>query len=225
MSRFYLWDLPTRLFHWGLAGTVFGALISVKLGAMVWHGRFGLAVIGLLAFRLCWGLWGSTYARFSQFVHGPRGVLAYLQGRWQGVGHNPLGALSIVAILGLLVFQSVSGLFISDDIAFDGPLKRLVSNATSGMLAGWHMRMEWVIYGLIALHLGAIFVHSVLRGERLIGPMITGIGQAPGGMAIDASGGRWLGLMVALAVAAAVMWLANGALVPPPAPPPPDLGW
>lgn len=225
MSRFYLWDLPTRLFHWGLAACVFGALISVKLGAMVWHGRFGLTVVGLLTFRLCWGLWGPTYARFSHFVQGPRGVLAYLQGRWHGVGHNPLGALSIVAILLLLAFQSVSGLFISDDIAFDGPLKRLVSNATSGLLASWHLRMEWVIYGLIALHLGALFVHSALRGERLIGPMITGIGHAPGGMARDTRGGRWLGLIVALAIAALAVWLANGALVPPPPPPPPDLGW
>jgi cytochrome b len=225
MSRFYLWDLPTRLFHWLLVGAVSGALISVKLGEMVWHGRFGLLVIGLIVFRICWGLWGSSYARFSQFVAGPSTILAYLRGRWQGVGHNPLGALSVIAILLLLAFQASSGLFISDDIAFDGPLKRLVSNATSGALASWHMRMEWVIYGLIGLHLGAIFVHSVLRGERLVGPMITGIGQAPGMLARDASGGRWLGLAVALAIAAAAVWLANGALLPPPPPPPPDLGW
>ena len=113
MQRIRVWDLPTRIFHWALVACVIGSFVSVKIGgnAMVWHGRFGLTVVGLLAFRLVWGFIGSTYARFAQFVRGPRAIKDYLQGRWQGEGHNPLGALSVLAavlaVLGYSVNESV----------------------------------------------------------------------------------------------------------------------
>jgi cytochrome b len=114
MQRFRLWDLPTRLFHWA-AGALRDAVpcFTVKIGgnAMVWHGRFGLVVVGLLVFRLVWGFIGSTYARFYQFVRGPRAIIDYLQGRWQGEGHNPLGALSVLAMLGTLLLLVATGLF------------------------------------------------------------------------------------------------------------------
>ena len=95
MKSIRLWDLPTRLFHWLLVLAVTGSMVTINIGGiwMVWHERFGLAIIGLLSFRLVWGVIGSTYARFSQFVSGPGAVVAYLKGSWQGLGHNPLGAL------------------------------------------------------------------------------------------------------------------------------------
>ena len=100
-----LWDLPTRLFHWLLAALVTAAFVTGLTGgnAMVWHGRLGLLILGLLTFRLVWGLVGSTYARFVQFVPGPKTMLTYLRGGWQGMGHNPLGALSVLALLGHFV--------------------------------------------------------------------------------------------------------------------------
>ncbi|HPR06711.1 MAG TPA: cytochrome b/b6 domain-containing protein, partial [Denitromonas sp.] len=100
-----IWDLPTRLFHWLLVVCVIGAIISTKIGgnAMLWHGRFGLAIVGLLGFRLAWGVVGSHTARFAQFVRGPATIAAYLRGQWQGIGHNPLGALSVLAMLLVLV--------------------------------------------------------------------------------------------------------------------------
>jgi cytochrome b len=220
-----VWDLPIRLFHWLLLLAVSGALVSVKLGWMQWHGRFGLAVLGLVFFRLAWGLIGSTHARFWHFVTGPGRLLAYLRGRYRPIGHNPLGAWSVLAILCLLLFQAGSGLFATDDIAFSGPLSRAVDSGTSALLTSWHMRMEWVIYGLIALHVTAVLFHVLIKKETLIRPMITGRKPTADPSAENARGGGWLAFLIALAMTAAVVWVANGALLPAPAPPPADLGW
>lgn len=221
----HVWDLPLRLFHWLLLLAVTGALISVQLKAMEWHGRFGLTVLGLLVFRLVWGFIGSTHARFASFAPGPASLVDYLRGRWDGLGHNPLGALSVFAILAVLAFQAGSGLFADDVIAYTGPLRRAVSGDTASWLTGWHMRMEYVIYGLIALHLGAIAFHELIKRERLVRPMITGRKPAEAGSARAIHGGGWIAFVMAVAVAGAAVWLANGALLSPPPPPPQDLGW
>jgi cytochrome b len=213
------------MFHWLLVAAVAGALITVQMGAMVWHGRFGLTVLGLITFRLVWGLIGSTHARFWHFVTGPRKLLAYLRGDYHPPGHNPLGAWSVLAMLGLFLFQASSGLFATDDIAFSGPLRRAVDSSTSALLTRWHMRMEWLIYGLIALHIAAVLFHVLVRKEILIKPMITGRRPAKDHQSEQPTGGGWLAFSVALAVTAVVLWIANGALLPEPPPPPPDLGW
>lgn len=218
-----VWDVPLRLFHWLLAISVAGALITTQLGWMTWHGRFGLSVLGLLTFRLVWGLVGSTHARFWNFITGPAKLVAYLRGDYRPVGHNPLGALSVIAILLVLGFQATSGLFATDDIAYSGPLRQAVNSATSTWLTGWHMRMEWVIYGLVALHIAAVLFHVLVRRETLIRPMFTG--RKPMTSGEDARGGGWLVFLIAAAITTAVLWIANGALLPEPPPPPPDLGW
>ncbi len=221
-----VWDLPLRLFHWLLLICVAGALISVQLKAMDWHGWFGLAVLGLLVFRLVWGVIGSTHARFWSFAPGPTSLVDYLRGRWHGLGHNPLGALSVFAILGVLAFQAGTGLFADDVIAYTGPLRRAVSGDTASQLTSWHMRMEWVIYGLIALHVAAIAFHELIKRERLIKPMITGRKTIEDGAdSEEARGGGWIAFIIAVAIAATTVWIANGALLSPPPPPPPDLGW
>ncbi len=223
---FCVWDLPLRLFHWLLLACVTGALVSVQLKAMNWHGWFGLAVLGLLVFRLVWGVIGSTHARFCSFAPRPTSLVKYLRGRWHGLGHNPLGALSVFAILGVLLFQAVTGMFADDVIAYTGPLRRAVSGDTASQLTSWHMRMEYVIYGLIALHLAAIAFHELIKRERLIKPMVTGRKTVddPAG-AEDAQGGGWVAFTVAVTIAVVAVWIANGALLSPPPPPPPDLGW
>jgi cytochrome b len=220
-----VWDLPLRLFHWLLLIAVAGALVSVQLKAMDWHGRFGLAVLGLLTFRLVWGFIGSTHARFLTFLPSPSDLTDYWRGRWSGLGHNPMGALSVFAILGLLIWQSTSGLFSDDVIAYTGPLRSLVSGETSSFLTSWHSRMEWVIYGLIALHLGAIAFHELGKRERLIKPMVTGVKQVESEPHSAAQGGGWMAFVIAIAIAGLVVWVANGALLPPPPPPPQNLGW
>ena len=117
-----------------------------------------------------WGLVGSTYARFAHFVRGPGAIRAYLQGRWRGVGHNPLGALSVLALLGLLAFQVSTGLFSNDDIAFNGPLYPLVDKDTSDWLSGLHNQAEWFIYGLVGLHIAAILYYVRFKKDDIVKP-------------------------------------------------------
>ncbi|WP_144821979.1 cytochrome b/b6 domain-containing protein [Marinobacter piscensis] len=227
MKSISLWDLPTRLFHWLLVLAVTGALVSVKLGGtwMVWHERLGLAIVGLLSFRLAWGVVGSTYARFVQFVPGPAAITAYLKGEWRGLGHNPLGALSVLAMLGLLGFQAVTGLFATDAIAFNGPLYRAVSSAWNDTITSWHKKTEWYIYGLIGLHVASVFFYTLIKKDNLVTPMISGRKKVTETQGRDRAGGGLLALIVALAVAGFAVWVANGGLLAPPPPPPPDLGW
>ncbi|WP_217126992.1 cytochrome b/b6 domain-containing protein [Hydrogenophilus thiooxidans] len=229
--RIPVWDPLLRLFHWALVACVIGAFVSVKLGgnAIVWHGAFGVAICGLLAFRLVWGVIGPQTARFSQFVKGPAAIRAYFQGAWHGIGHNPLGALSVVAMLAAFGCQAVLGLFSYDEIAFRGPLALLVSEATQLTLTGWHRRLEPVLIALVALHLAAILFYRVVKREDLVRPMITGYRVWLGGDQQNGQGrlpnginwrtkGYWVrgGAAIALAVAAAVV--ASGAWVAPPPP-------
>lgn len=219
MQRIRVWDLPTRLFHWALVACVIGAFISVQIGGnvMVWHGRFGLAVLGLLVFRIVWGFVGSTYARFGQFVRGPAAIKAYLRGEWQGEGHNPLGALSVLALLGTLALLVATGLFANDDIAFEGPLYSLVGKDISDRLVGIHRLIEPLIILLVVAHLAAIAYYVRVKKQALVMPMITGWKVGAGE---TARGGGILAFVVALIVAAGVVFAASGALLPPPPPPP-----
>ncbi len=217
-----VWDLPLRLFHWSLAALVVGAFVTAKLGggAMVWHGRLGLAIIGLLAFRLAWGVVGSTYARFGQFVRGPAAIRAYLRGEWQGLGHNPLGALSVLALLGALTLQAASGLFSNDDIAFSGYLAPLVDSHLSSDLTGIHHWLEKILMALVALHVGAILFYARVKKQNLVRPMLTG--WTEGNPAQSAKGGGVAALAMAVLFALTMAWVASGALLPPQLPPPPS---
>lgn len=171
-----IWDLPTRLFHWALVVCIVGAFVSVKLGGlyMDWHVRFGCTALGLIIFRVLWGIVGPRYARFAQFVRGPRAVASYLKGAAAPAGHNPLGALSVLALLLVIGFQAVSGLFTTDDIMTQGPLFGHVSESTANLLTSWHKLNEWVIIGLVALHLLAVAWYAVVRRKRLVRAIITG---------------------------------------------------
>lgn len=216
-SRIRVWDLPLRLFHWLLAACVGGAIVTAKIGGtwMIWHERLGTTVLALLVFRLVWGIVGPRHARFASFVRGPRAVLAWLRHPPQAPapGHNPLGALSVLAMLLALGLQATTGLFANDDIAFEGPLAASVSNATSSLLTGWHRLNEPVVLGLIALHLAAIVWYRVRRGKNLVGTMIHGDADAaatPGALpSRDDASIRLLALALAAACAAAVIWLVN----------------
>lgn len=213
--RIRVWDLPTRLFHWTLAALVVGSFVTIKIGGnlMIWHERLGYTVLALLMFRLVWGFAGGRYARFTSFVRGPGHVLAYLRGQGgDRPGHNPLGALSVLALLAALVFQASSGLFTNDDIAFEGPLARYVSGALSSTLTTWHRRNEYLIMGLVALHVVAILYYRFGRRHDLIGPMFSGDAPVSGGhpASRDDAALRLRALVVAAACAAAVSWLVRG---------------
>jgi len=218
-----VWDAPLRLFHWSLLPAVAGALLSGWLGGnlMVWHGRLGLLIFGLLAFRLLWGLLGSTYARWSRILAAPLRLGDYLGGRWREAGHSPLGALSVLALLGLLALQVLSGLAASDDIAFQGPLYRLVDADTGIWLSGLHRQAWWLLLGLIGLHLLAILYYVGVRRRPLLRAMIGGRSPRAYPEQREASGGAPWALVVALAGALLAVWAVQSAerwLAPPPAP-------
>lgn len=213
MHTVRIWDLPTRLFHWLLVVCVAGSIISAKIGgnAMVWHGRFGAALLALLAFRLLWGLLGGHWSRFASFVQGPGAVLAHLRGSAPPTpGHNPLGALSVLAMLLLLCLQIGSGLMSDDEIAYAGPLARLVPGATVELAGYWHKSIgQYLLFALLALHLLAIAWHAGVRRENLVGPMFSGdktLAQPVAGSRDDA-GSRALAALLFTACAALAAWV------------------
>jgi cytochrome b len=222
--RLKVWDLPTRLFHWLLVLLTIGAFVTGFQGGglMECHARLGLAITGLLAFRLVWGVIGSTYARFAQFIPGPARVLAYLRGQWHGLGHNPLGAFSVLGLLTLTLFQVGSGLVSDDNIAFTGPLKNLVSQDVADLMTWLHRNNVWVIVGLVSLHVLSIIFYALVKKDNMLFPMITGVKTVHDPALESARGGGWLAFIVAVAIAAGAVWAASGGLNPPPPPPPPQ---
>jgi cytochrome b len=171
-----IWDLPLRLFHWLLVMAVMGSFVSVKLGgnAMIWHGRFGYLVLALIIFRLIWGFVGTHHARFAQFIKSPKVILAYLKNPTETPGHSPLGAISVMVLIGFFLVQALAGLFASDDIAFDGPLAKFVASAWVELLTSFHRLNEWVLLALVAVHIGAILYYKYAKRINLISAMITG---------------------------------------------------
>src|SRR5690606_34310276 len=177
MRKVRIWDLPLRLFHWALAGLVAVAIVTENIGgnAMIWHFRAGYAVLALLAFRILWGFFGSRYARFFSFLYSPSALLAYLRTPDARLpGHSPLGALSVFALIAVLLAHAVSGLFTTDDIVFDGPMVKFVSTEWVERMSWFHTEVSaWLVYGFVGLHVAAIGWY-VLRRRNLVTPMITG---------------------------------------------------
>lgn len=219
-GRIRVWDLPTRLAHWLLATATATAFVTGFLGGsrMEMHGAAGIMIVGLLAFRFVWGFIGSTHARFVNFVRGPAAIRAYLRGEWRGVGHNPLGALAVLGLLGLAAFQVATGLFGNDDIAYNGPLYALVRKESSDLLTGLHHRSAWILLSVIALHLAAIAYYARVKQDDLLLPMLTGWKEQPHGQAERAGGGGLFAFLVAAAIGVGAALAASGALLPPPHP-------
>lgn len=222
MKRIKLWDLPTRIFHWSLFALVAAAVISGQVGgnAIDLHGKLGLAIIGLVVFRIVWGFAGSTYARFAQFFPSPASIAAYRRGEWHGLGHNPIGALAVFALLAMVLGQAVGGLFANDDIAFRGPLFSLVGKELSDRITGLHHLASNLLIALVALHIATVMFYKHVKKNNLVRPMITGWKDVPDGAGESARGGGIVAFIVAVAIAAAAVYAASGALLPPPPPAP-----
>ena len=207
-----VWDLPVRLVHWLIAGLIVFSWWSVHHHHTDWHIRSGITILTLLIFRLLWGFVGSSTARWTGFVRGPRAVIDYLRGRWAGIGHTPLGALSVVALFLAVSVQVGLGLISQDeDGIYAGPLSTLVSSATSDKARDIHeLWFEFVIVGLVALHIAAIIFYR-LRGKGLTKPMITGK-AAVDSRITPMRPGKWWVAVICLAVALGVArWVVAGA--------------
>ena len=175
-----VWDAPTRLVHWLFVFCVAFSWWSVENKQMEWHVWSGLTLLGLLVFRIYWGFAGPETARFAQFIKGPGAVVGYLGKLFKpnyraAFGHNPLGALSVVAILLALIAQVTLGLFATDtDYLYAGPLNHLVDGDTADDLTDLHEDFFNVLLALIGLHIAAIVFYLVVKRTNLIGPMFTG---------------------------------------------------
>jgi len=181
------WDLPTRLFHWGLVALVAFAWASYQYSEQLgdptfrYHRWNGHAILVLIVFRILWGLFGSSTARLTGWFQWPWRAASYaidiLRGRDRlFLGHNPLGAYMILALIGAVAAQAVIGLFtVEHNDLTAGPLYRLASEERQQMLSGWHRWLfYWVILALVAIHILANFWYGLAKKEPLITAMITG---------------------------------------------------
>jgi cytochrome b len=207
-----VWDAPTRLFHWSLVGLVSVSWLSADQGFMTVHLWSGLSLLALLLFRFGWGLLGSTTSRFSDFLHPPRKVIAYLRiqtrgGRMLHAGHNPAGGLMVVSLLAVLLVQVATGLFANDGLKFSGPLALFVSDDASDRLTRIHGIIFNVILAFIWLHVVAVGFYHFVKGDNLVGAMVSGKkhrARVPeGATIIFAHPALALGLLLASAAVAA----------------------
>jgi len=207
-----VWDLPTRVVHWLLAALIAFSWWSVHNHHTDWHIWSGISILTLLVFRLLWGFVGSSTARWTSFVRGPAIVAAHLRGKWNGIGHTPLGALSVVAIFVALTVQVSLGLISQDeDGIFAGPLAGLVSSDTSDWARDIHEEwFEYAIVSLIVLHLAAIIFYRV-RGKKLTKPMITGRAELGPGTAPMRPAKWWVAAICIVVAFGIARWVVAGA--------------
>lgn len=213
--RARLWDGPTRIVHWSLVALIGFAWWAGETHHMDWHRMAGYGVLGLLVFRLIWGFVGSGTARFANFVKAPAATLAYMRtlpsrSHADSHGHNPLGAVSVLAILAALIVQVVSGLFTVDiDGLESGPLSDRVSFDTGRMFAKWHHLSFTALEVLVALHIAAIIFYAVYKRADLVGPMVTGTGKFRRHPDISFAP-LWRAILVAVVAALIAWWATKG---------------
>lgn len=181
------WDLPTRVFHWTLLVLVVSAWTSYEFAerigdeTLIWHRANGLAILTLVVWRLLWGLVGSSTARFANFVRPPGAAVRYAKGLLTGggpryLGHNPLGALMVLAFLAALAVMGSLGLFATDDNDLvGGPLYRLVSEAGNVRATRLHgFVFNFVLLPLAAIHIAAVLIYTLVKKEPLVQAMVRG---------------------------------------------------
>ena len=212
-ARIRVWDIPTRVTHWLFVLLVPLSWWTANSGRLEWHRWSGYTLLGLVLFRIYWGLVGSSTARFAGFVRGPRAVGRYLKGGWTATaGHNPLGALSVVALLVLLVAQITLGLFAVDiDGIESGPLSLYVSFEVGRLASHWHCDLFNVLLGLIGLHLAAVAYYVFFRKQALVGAMLHGrrAYEAPQPAPMQAASP--LRLVIGIVIAAVLTWMVTRA--------------
>lgn len=218
MAKVRIWDLPTRLFHWALAACIVGLVITGQVGgdAMQWHFRLGYSVLTLLVFRLVWGFVGGYWSRFVVFVPSPSRLFAYLRSGDKtivSVGHNPLGALSVLGLMLTALLQVGAGLMSDDEVFASGPLVGKVPSGWVPWASFFHTEVgKWILICLVMLHVAAIFWYRIKKTEDLVGPMLLGDKEIAGEHIVSRDDWRSrVGALMVLAlcgtaVAALVRW-------------------
>lgn len=174
-----VWDAPTRLFHWLATLLVAAAYGTWRLNWMDWHAWTGDALLGLLLFRLLWGFFGSATARFSGFLVAPRAALRYLASALcrepdSQLGHNPAGGWMVLLLLALLLGQTLTGLYVANDVADVGPFTEITPAPIANAITALHQLFWDALLVAIVLHILAIVFYALAKGHNLLLPMLTG---------------------------------------------------
>jgi cytochrome b len=209
-----VWDAPTRLFHWVIAGLVGFSWFSMHESWMELHFLSGYTILALLLFRLVWGFVGSDTARFARFLRSPLAALRHLRriGRREPdreIGHNAAGGWMVLLMLALLLVQALTGLCANDDIMNEGPLAHLVGKSWSNWLSHVNSINFTLIEIAVGLHVLAVLTYAVLKRQDLVRPMITGRKRLPAGMRAPYIVSVWLAVALLVLAAGAVALLVN----------------
>lgn len=197
-TKILVWDAPVRVFHWLMVLSFFGAYLTAE--SERWrlvHVTLGYTMGGLVAFRIIWGLMGTRYARFSNFIRGPAAVMQYVKSLLKGqpehaIGHNPAGAVAIVLLMLLSVVIVATGWAIFNEIG-------------TSILSELHELTSNLMLLVVGVHVAGVAVSSWLHRENLVRAMVTG--QKEGA---PADGIRWTWWPVAITIGVAVLgfwWL------------------
>jgi cytochrome b len=213
LKKHLVWDIPTRLFHWLLVIALLTQWITAEVGGqyMEWHFVSGYFTLGLILFRLVWGVCGSKYARFPNFMFSPNMIFLYTKQFFtktnpQFTGHNPLGGLIVPAILLLVGLQAVSGLFVSDDILYSGPYNSVAGEQLLESAEWLHHNVFNVIIGIATIHILAVIWYQWGLKRDLIGAMLHGKKSLNQNMGVTSSR-VILAIFIALLIAVFIYWL------------------
>ncbi|XOV77434.1 MAG: cytochrome b/b6 domain-containing protein [Aestuariibacter sp.] len=215
MHKSLIWDIYTRIFHWLLVVCIGLQWLTGELGGswMNWHAYVGYFTLGLILFRLIWGLVGADYARFKRFFPGFDDIKQCVRGENRTyLSHNPLGAVMVFALLLIILIQAISGLFSSDDVFFDGPLRSLANEQWQQLADKIHHNGFTVIQILAAVHIIAAFYYLFGKKQNLISPLFHGYKNTEQDRSIKHQY-HWRALLIALLVAAAIYFLVT--VLPP----------
>jgi cytochrome b len=209
-----VWDIFIRVFHWLIVALVAAAYATWRLNWMVWHGWVGDAVLTLVLFRLSWGVFGGETARFSRFLGSPRIVLQHLKHSLRRepdhqVGHNPAGGWMVFILLALLLVETLTGLYVANDIADEGPMTEMAPAWLANAIESSHAIVWDALLAAIILHVLAIAGFAAIKGQNLLRPMITGTKLLPASVAEPRAGSPAQAILLLLACAAAAALLVN----------------
>ena len=174
-----VWDGPTRLFHWVVVTLVVAAYVTWRVNWMDWHAKAGYALLTLVIFRILWGFFGSETTRFSRFLASPRAAARHLANALhpepdRQAGHNPAGGWMVLLLLFLLFAETLTGVYVANDVADEGPFTELTPAPIANAITALHWIFWDALLAAVALHLLAIILYAVVKGHNLLLPMVTG---------------------------------------------------
>ncbi|WP_026374606.1 cytochrome b/b6 domain-containing protein [Aestuariibacter salexigens] len=212
-----VWDIPTRLFHWLLVLSLITQWLTAEvLDNMDWHFYIGYFTLGLIIFRVVWGVIGTAHARFADLLYSPKNIIAYARGDNNSpfAGHNPLGGLMVILMLVLIGLQAITGLFSNDDVLHSGPYFSSVSEEWQERMQSWHHDSFDYIIAAVVIHIAAVLYYTKVKKQNLVKAMFTGKKDVPAEQGISSS--RLLLAVITIALTALfVYWLVE---VAPPEP-------